>query len=82
MSDEGLGNPDGVTLASSVRELARSARRVLERPTEDEQETRALFDAIESLERRLEPGTSEDLGRWLASLRRRIERRMPTAVSA
>jgi hypothetical protein len=80
MFEEGLCTPDGVTLARSVRDLARRARRVLDRPLEDEAEARALFDAIEELERQLEPGTSEDIGRWLASLRRRIEARLPAAV--
>jgi hypothetical protein len=80
MLEEGLFTQDGAALARSVRELARRARRVLDRPVEDEAEVRALFDEIERLERQLEPGTSEDLGRWLASLRRRVEVRLPTAV--
>jgi hypothetical protein len=79
MFDERSLTTDGATLARTVRNLARQARLVLDFPS-DEAETRELFDAIEELERRIEPGTSKDLGRWLASLRRRVEGRLPTTV--
>ena len=72
MWNEGWNGPDGVLIARSVRELARQARRTLALPF-DESEIRELFESIESLERQLEPGTSADLGRWLASLRRCVE---------
>jgi hypothetical protein len=79
MFDEGSLNTDGAALARSVRYLARQARLALEYPTDDAK-VRELFDAIEGLERRIEPGTSKELGRWLASLRRRVEGRLPMTV--
>ena len=79
MLEEGLSTADGATIARAVRSLARRARRTLARPA-DEPEARALFEAIEEVERQIEPGTSEDIGRWLANLRRRVEGRLPTLV--
>jgi hypothetical protein len=80
MLDEGLYRPDGASIARSVRNLARQARKVLAHPA-DESRARELFDAIERLERQIGPaGNSKDLGRWLANLRRRVESRLPAAV--
>jgi hypothetical protein len=79
MFDERSLTSDGASLARSVRTLARQARQALAHPG-DEAEARRLLEAIEGLERRVEPGTSKDLGRWLASLRRSVEDRLPTAV--
>jgi hypothetical protein len=77
--DEGLSSPDGVAIARSVRDLAHRAHLTLVR-TGDEAEARELFAAIERLERHLDPLKSGDLGRWLASLRRRVEARLPANV--
>jgi hypothetical protein len=79
MLDEGLTHEDGVTIARSVRCVARHARRVLDHPA-DQTAAREFLDEIERLERQIEPGTSRDLGRWLASLRRRVEGGVTTAV--
>jgi hypothetical protein len=63
---------DGVSLARSVRSIAARAQRTLKRPA-DPGEARDLLDAIVALENAAKARSYEDLGRWLSSLRRRIE---------
>lgn len=79
MEDEGVGVVDGATVARSVRALARQARSLLADPA-DERGARELFEAIERLEAQIQPEDSRSLGRWLANLRRHVERRMPAHV--
>jgi hypothetical protein len=69
---------DGVTIARSVRDLARMARRAL-RSSEDI-DPALVFEAIDRLQRQLEPGSSRELTRWLASLRKQLESRLALEV--
>jgi hypothetical protein len=55
-----------------VRSIAARAQRTLKRPA-NPGEARDLIDAILSLEHAAKARSSEDLARWLASLRNRIE---------
>ena len=69
---------DGVTLAQSVRVLTRMARRVFR--SSDGFEPSRVFEAIDRLERQIEPGSGRELTRWLASLRRELESRLTLEV--
>jgi hypothetical protein len=79
MSEVQFPSLDGLVIARSVRELAHRAHLALVHHA-DEAEARELFGAIERLERQIEPEKAGDLGRWLASLRRRVENGLPTEV--
>jgi hypothetical protein len=79
MWEEGKIVPDGAEIGRLVRSLAKQARRVLAGPVEGA-EGDDLLEAIEELERQIEPGTSKELGRWLASLRSRVEAQLLAAV--
>jgi len=63
---------DGVSLARCVRSIAARAQRALRRPA-NPGEARDLIDAIHSIEEAAKALSSEDLSRWLASLRDRVE---------
>ncbi len=71
MSVSEVTSPDGLTLASSVRCLARDVRDLFDRSTED-REWLELVDRIDRLQEVSRNRRSDDLSRWLASLRRMV----------
>ncbi len=71
MSVSEVTSPDGLTLASSVRSLARDVRDLFDRSTED-REWLELVDRIDRLQEVSRNRRSDDLSRWLASLRRMV----------
>jgi hypothetical protein len=70
---------DGASLARSVRSVAVRAQRTLKRPANPD-EARDLLEAIVTLENAAKARSYEDLGRWLSSLRRRVEAHGRTAL--
>ncbi len=72
MLKEAAATCDGASLARSVRTLASRARRALNSPP-DPQDSRELLRAIASVEQDGRPYTSDELSRWLANLRVRVE---------
>jgi hypothetical protein len=79
MSVSEVSSHDGVVFARSIRELARRAHARLQRPTSD-REVQDLIDQIEDLELEVMAHGSEELSRWLASLRRIVEEQMMAPI--
>jgi hypothetical protein len=72
MPTELVAPDDGVALARSVRAIATRAQRTLKRPA-NPGEARELLDEIDTLEHAAKARSSEELSRWVSSLRDRIE---------
>jgi hypothetical protein len=70
---------DGVVFARSIRNLARRAHEVLQRPTSD-REIQDLLDQVEDLEQEASTQGSEELSRWLASLRKIVEEQVMASI--
>jgi hypothetical protein len=72
MSAEDFSMTEGMEFAKSLRGVAKKARNVLEFP-DDESSAREVLQAIGELEDEARLRHSEDLTRWLVSLRRLVE---------
>jgi hypothetical protein len=79
MSVSEVSSHDGVLFARSIRELARRAHEELQRPTSD-RENQDLLDRIEDLEQVATAQGSEELSRWLASLRKIVEEQVMATI--
>jgi hypothetical protein len=79
MSVSEVSSHDGVVFARSIRALARQAHEVLQRPSSD-REVQNLLDRINGLEQAAGAQGSEELVRWLASLRRVVEEQVMAVI--
>jgi predicted membrane chloride channel (bestrophin family) len=79
MSVSEFSTQDGVSFARSIRSLARETRDLL-RGSADCQEIQDLLDRIDRLEVVARTRQTEDLVRWLGSLRRVVEEQVMAAL--
>jgi hypothetical protein len=79
MSVSEISPQDGVAFARSIRLIARDARDRLQGSTSNEQFV-DLLDRIEWLEEQARVRQSDDLTRWLSSLRKKVEDQVMAAI--
>jgi hypothetical protein len=79
MSVSEVSIQDGALFAESIRGLALQAHEMLQ-GSASEQEIRNLLEQIDGLEEAAGSHGSDELGRWLSSLRRVVEEQVMASI--